>query len=125
MTMLKALNTQADVVKEGEIMFSALGANAADLGHLAGSRDKLGALLEQFRDLLVQQQDATAVRLEASRQLQQVQRAATALIVLLRRAVQEHYGTRNDKLAAFGVQPFRGRRRGAETPTVVPPPALE
>jgi hypothetical protein len=123
--MLRQLTSQADVVKEGEIMFSALEANAADLGHLAGSREKLGALLEQFRELLVQQQLATAAKLEISRQVQQVQRAATTLLLLLRRSVQEHYGTRNDKLAAFGVQPFRGRQRVAETPTVVPPPALE
>ena len=123
--MLRQLTTQADVVKEGEIMFSALEANAADLGHLAGSREKLGALLEQFREILVQQQQATAARLEFSRQGQQVQRAATTLIVLLRRSVQEHYGTRSDKLAAFGVQPFRGRQRVTEPPAVVPPPAVE
>lgn len=123
--MLRQLTTQADVVKEGEILFSALEANAADLGHLAGSRDKLGSLLEQFQELLLQQQLATAAKLEISRQVQQVQRTATTLILLLRRSVQEHYGTRSDKLAAFGVQPFRGRQRVAATPTVVPPPTVE
>jgi hypothetical protein len=73
---------------------------------------------------LSQQQQATAAKFEISRQVQEVQRAATALIVLLRRAVQEHYGTRNDKLAAFGVQPFRGRQRVTAPPTV-PPPTVE
>jgi hypothetical protein len=124
--MTRQLTTQADVVKEGEIMLSGLEANAADLGHLAGSRDKLGVLLEEFSELLSQQQQATAAKLEVSRQVQQVQRAATTLILLLRRSVQEHYGSRSDKLAAFGVQPFRGRRRVAETPpAVVPLPTVE
>jgi hypothetical protein len=123
--MIKRLITQADIVKEGETLHAAMEANAADLGHLAGSRDKLKGLLEQVRELLVQQQDAIAVKLDLSRQLQGALRATATLIAMLRKAAQEHYGNRNDKLAAFGIPPFRGRRRVEPAPPVVPPPAVE
>jgi hypothetical protein len=41
--------------------------------------------------------------------------------------VKQHYGIRSEKLAEFGVKPFRGRKRAEKpeptpTPTPVPSP---
>ena len=37
-----------------------------------------------------------------------------------RMAVRDHYGPRSEKLAEFGLQPFRGRKAKAEVPAVEP-----
>ena len=39
---------------------------------------------------------------------------AERLITVLLLAVKQHYGIRSEKLAEFGIQPFRGRRRKEE-----------
>lgn len=37
------------------------------------------------------------------------------LASVVRSAVKEHYGVREEKLAEFGMQPFRGRKPKSET----------
>ena len=49
------------------------------------------------------------------------QRLASGVRVMLK----EHYGIRDEKLTAFGLQPFRGRNKKTTTPgepPVLPPP---
>jgi hypothetical protein len=43
---------------------------------------------------------------------------------VLRVALREHYGISSEKLAEFGVRPFRGRNRKV-APIVVPPPEVK
>ncbi len=43
---------------------------------------------------------------------------------MVRLALMEHYGASEEKLAAFGLQPFRGRaRKDRPSPTPAPTPA--
>jgi hypothetical protein len=100
---------------------SALTANATDLAHLDGARLRLVKIVTDVEGLARQQAALTASKQEASQQLQKLlvegQRVASGMTKFL----QEFYGTRSEKLAEFGLQPFRGRKpRTAKTPE--PPP---
>lgn len=100
---------------------AALTANAADLAHLEGARLHLAKIVTDIEGITQQQAALTASKQEASKLLQKLmvegQRVASGMTKFL----QEHYGTRSEKLAEFGLQPFRGRKpRVPKTPE--PPP---
>jgi hypothetical protein len=122
--MRRPLITQSDFLSVGERMSAALAANVADVPHLEPYRDKLDSMLEQMSELMAQQDALTANKQSVSKQIQSIHADGTRLIHLLRNAVKEHYGTRSEKLAEYGVQPFRGRPRRLEgtVPTPTPPP---
>jgi hypothetical protein len=100
-------------------LLTTLLANIAGLAHMEVPRAKLEGFLAQALEIAKQQGALTASKQELSRQLHGIitegERTATALRVLLK----EHYGPRSEKLAEFGLQPFRGRPR-REKP--LPPP---
>jgi hypothetical protein len=122
---MPTFKNQAELLKEGDSLFAALSANSADLGHLNGSREKLESLLEQMREALTQQSALTASKQETSKQLDQLFRNGAKLITFLRKGVAEHYGSENEKVVEFGLQPFRGRRRSLTPVPPPPPPAVE
>ena len=99
---------------------SALSANAADLAHLEGARLHLAKIVTDIEGFTQQQAALTASKQEASKQLQKLlvegQRVASGMTKFL----QEHYGPRSEKLAEFGLQPFRGRK--PRTPKTPEPP---
>jgi uncharacterized membrane protein len=95
-------------------LLMALEANGEDLPHLEISRDKLEKMLGQARDAVAQQATATAVKQEATQRLQALMIDSTRLGNALRAMLKEHYGVRSEKLAEFGIQPFRGRSRKAK-----------
>ena len=103
--------TYAGVLGDLGRLNDALIANAADLAHLAGVQEKVATLLQAAQEAAQAQAALIASKQEASRQLLRLigdlQRVGTATRKLLR----EHYGLRAEKLAEFGVQPFRGRKR--------------
>jgi hypothetical protein len=125
--MPKLLISHADIFTEAERMLGALEANGADLGHLQGSREKLDSQLEIAREVFRQQSAHTAGKQEASRQLKQIMSDLGKLVSFLRHGVKEHYGTRSEKLADFGLTPYRGQPRRLETPPAptVPPGSPE
>ncbi|HVR99663.1 MAG TPA: hypothetical protein VMW27_23770 [Thermoanaerobaculia bacterium] len=100
-------------------LLTTLVANISVLGHMEAPRAKLEALLARGLEIAKQQAALAASKQELSKELQGVvvdgERTATALRVLLK----EHFGPRSEKLAEFGIQPFRGRAR-KEKP--LPPP---
>jgi predicted component of type VI protein secretion system len=94
---------------------AALEANAADLAHLEGTRTHLRTLLGGAQETAKEQAALIASKQESSKRLRsqvsEVQRVASGL----RKLVIQHYGLRSEKLAEFGLQPFRGRTRKANT----------
>lgn len=111
-----------------------LAANATELAHLEVLRTQLGAVMEQARQIAATQAAQKAAKQAASQSLKVAVTEGDRLASLLRSALRQHYGIRSEKLAEFGVQPFRGRNRTAkarkgkkrkapETPTT--PPAAE
>jgi hypothetical protein len=101
-----------------------LTANAADLAHLEVLRTQLGTVMEQARQIAASQAAQRAAKQTASQSLKAAITEGDRLASLLRAAVKQHYGPRSEKVAEFGVQPFRGRKRTPkETPAPTPAPA--
>lgn len=126
--MANILSRQGDLLKEGERLAAALAANEASLPHLQISREKLEGIVEEMRELLVRQAVLVAEKQEASGRLYELFANGTKLITFLRKGVQEAYGTRSEKLAEFGLKPFRGRPRRLAAPEPLPtppPPVIE
>ncbi|HVR98237.1 MAG TPA: hypothetical protein VMW27_16590 [Thermoanaerobaculia bacterium] len=100
-------------------LLTTLLANIEVLAHMAVPRAKLEGLLARGLEIAKQQANLTASKQELSKEFQEIivdgERTATALRVLLK----DHYGPRSERLAEFGIQPFRGRSR-KEKP--LPPP---
>ena len=102
-----------------------LTANAADLAHLEVLRTQLGTVMEQARQIAASQAAQRAAKQTASQSLKAAITEGDRLASLLRAAVKQHYGPRSEKVAEFGVQPFRGRKRTPKElkPAPTPPPA--
>ncbi len=98
-----------------------LTANASELAHLEPLRAQLAASLAQGQAQAAQQAVHTAAKQDSSQQLRSTVVEGDRLANLLRKALQQHYGIRSEKLVEFGVKTFRGRVRAAKpTPTPVP-----
>ena len=93
-----------------------LTANAADLAHLEGLQKRLDDVTEQARQMAAAQAAQRAAKQSASRTLKSTVIEGERLANLLRSAVKQHYGIRSEKLAEFGLRPFRGRNRTAKAP---------
>jgi hypothetical protein len=95
--------------------------NAAELSFLDVPKGNLAAQLAQAQEINKQQDVLTASKQEASKQYRLVLVEGQRLANAMRAMVKAHYGIRSEKLAEFGMQPFRGRTRKAKTPTPEPP----
>ena len=103
-----------------------LEANAADLAHLEGTRTRLRTLLSGAQETAKEQAALVASKQESSKRLRSQVTEAQRVASGLRKLVTEHYGLRSEKLAEFGLQPFRGRtRRPKTTDPVDPQPSTE
>jgi hypothetical protein len=98
-----------------------LTANASELAHLEPLRVQLAASLAQGQAQAAQQAVHTAAKQDSSQQLRSTVVEGDRLANLLRKALQQHYGIRSEKLVEFGVKTFRGRVRTAK-PTPAPGP---
>jgi hypothetical protein len=92
---------------------SALTSNREELQHLEMSRARFDELLGQSQEAADRQALHTAAKQEATQQLQNLLTEGERLATVLRLAVKQHYGIRAEKLAEFGMPPFRGRVRKA------------
>ena len=95
---------------------AALNANAPDLSHLEGIRARFEKLLWDAQETDKQQSDFTASKQEASKRLNTQLNEAMRLASGLRKLLEENYGVRAEKLAEYGLQPFRGRKLKVGTP---------
>jgi hypothetical protein len=102
----------------------ALAANSGDLPHLQGSLTQLATLLTQAQEAAKQQAAFIAGKQEASKQLNTFMTEGERLATVLQLAVKQHYGIRAEKLAEFGLQPFRGRSRKEKPVPPVPVPPV-
>lgn len=131
--MRRSLATQSDLVNVGGRLLEALNANAEELAYAEMYRSQLEVLLTDLRDLMAQQDALTASKQAVSKNIKTHYVNGVKLVHFLWRMVQQHYGTRNEKIVEFGVQPFRSRSRRLEdtvtppapTPPTPLPPAIE
>ncbi len=126
--MANILTRHGDLLKEGERMSSAIAANEADLPHLQLPGEKMEAMMEEMRELIIRQGVLTGEKQTVSSRIQDLFSNGSRLLTFLRKGVQDVYGIRAEKLAEFGVTPFRGRTRRTPEPEPLPtppPPVIE
>ncbi|MFY9826012.1 MAG: hypothetical protein WAM82_31875 [Thermoanaerobaculia bacterium] len=113
-----------DAGKQGNwrLLLAALVSNIAALAHLEPLRAQLAAQLDKLVEVHNQQAGLIASKQDMSKQLRTIVIEGDRLATLLRSAVKQHYGIRSEKVAEFGVQPFRGKARKV-TPEPEPPTA--
>jgi hypothetical protein len=101
----------------------------AELSYAEVARERLTGMIDELNRLIAERAFHQARKQEATQRINQLlddgRRTASALRVYLK----EHLGPGNEELAAFGIQPFRGRkkRRNAESaeassPSIDPAP---
>jgi hypothetical protein len=86
-------------------------ANLAELPDLAPFLARLGAVMEQAQEVTQRQGAMRAAKQEASKQIRKLASQGNRLVALIRLGLKERYGISDEKLAEFGLQPFRGLNR--------------
>ena len=108
--MPRRADTNAETRDDWRRLIPPLVANAADFPHLEAPRLRLEAIDTEVGELLLQQADLTAKKQVVSKRLQVLVGDGRQLAAFLRAGVKQQYGTRSEKLTAFNLQPFRGRK---------------
>lgn len=120
--------TYSGIVGDLQRLLIKLEANIAEVPHLEPFRSKLAGMIVQALEVNRRQDALRAERQEASKQMEKLAGDAQRLGTVIRSVLKEHYGIREEKLAEFGLQPFRGRKAKAlqapETPETPEAPAL-
>jgi hypothetical protein len=111
---MKTETTYKGKVEDWERLNERLTANASELAHLEGTRLRLEAMMAQARQIAATQAAQMAAKQQASQALKTAIVEGDRLANLLRAGVKQHFGIRAEKLAEFGVRPFRGRTRKAK-----------
>jgi chromosome segregation ATPase len=101
---------------------TALAANSTELPHLEGIRTRLEKIVSDAHELAQQQAALVASKQASSKQLKALLNEGQRMATSLQKLLQENYGLRAEKLAEFGVQPFRGRKTKSQTPAPTPSP---
>ena len=91
-------------------------ANVAELPALEPFLAKLSAIQAQAQEVTNRQNAMRAAKQEASKEIRKLASQGNRLVALIRAALKEHYGITEEKLAEFGLQPFRGRTRKQPIP---------
>ena len=112
----------AAAVNEWEEILTALERNMEDLPQLEIPRDRLQTFVNQIRAFAADQAVHTAERQQATKRVDFLLVQGRKLATVIRTAVREHYGNRSEKLAEFGLQPFRGRPRRTTDENPLPQP---
>ena len=99
--------------------------NRQELQHLEPSFARFEEQVVRMFQATDKQAFHTAAKQEASQELLTALTEGERLATVLQLAVKQHYGIRAEKLADFGLKPFRGRARkagaGEEKPPAPPP----
>ena len=117
--------TYAGMLGDWERWVTALLADGSTVGHLEVPRAQLESLTARGKELIQKQSELTASKQDTSKELRKLIVEGQRLVTVLRVAVRQHYGIDSEKLAKFGLQPFRGRRRKATEPPVIEKPQTE
>jgi chromosome segregation ATPase len=106
-------------------LVAALTANAAELPHLEGVRARLEKTVAEAQEMAKQQAALTASKQETSKRLKELLSEGNRMATGVSRLITENYGLRAEKLAEFGLQPFRGRsvKNAVRKPKAQPPVA--
>jgi hypothetical protein len=115
--------TYTGMLGDWQSLLELLAANSAEIPQVEPFRTKLGALLTQALGITQRQASLKADKQEMSKQLRKLTTDGQRLASAVRFLIKEHYGTRDEKLTAYGLQPFRGRKAKETPPPTENPPA--
>jgi len=125
--MARRESRKAGVLGDLQRLSVTMEANKDQLQGLEALRLKLTGVVTQTLDLSKQQAAFQASKQEASKKLRQLLIEGQSVANVIRTAVKDHFGPREEKIVEFGIQPFRGRKVKAATdkpaPTTPPAPA--
>jgi len=102
--------TQSGVVGSLQRLNGAIEDNKEELPQIEPYRIKLGSLMELLLAATQLQAKHQAAKQASSKDFRRLLAEAQRVASLIRAAVKEHYGTREEKIAEFGLQPFRGKK---------------
>ncbi len=94
-----------------EQLVKSLEANASEFPQLLEERAHLQGLLDQARQVAAQQAALTASKQAMTKQIQDLLVEGQKVAAYMRAGVRHRYGSRNEKLVEFGMQPFRSKPR--------------
>ncbi|HEV8581770.1 MAG TPA: hypothetical protein VGX68_22100 [Thermoanaerobaculia bacterium] len=114
--------TYKGLIGDLERLITALLANFSELPQLEGVRLHLEQLLEATRATAQLQAELIASKQDASRRLLRLIGDGQREVTAVRKLLKAHYGLDAEKLAEFGIQPFRGRSR--QLAPGLPPPEV-
>lgn len=117
--------TYSGILGEWQRLLDALGANTTDLPHLEDSRSMFVEHLNQAQALLQRQAALISEKQQASQDLKTRISDGKRLATMLRQGIRQHYGIRSEKLAEFGIPPFRGLTGRKQPEGPPPPPPVE
>ena len=98
-------------------------ANKEELPNLEPFRLKLTGIVIQIFDIAKQQAAHKAGKQESAKLLRKLLTEGNRVADLVRTGVRDHFGPDAEKVAEFGVQPFRGKARKAKSPVPETPAA--
>jgi hypothetical protein len=87
------------------------------------TRVSLDKVIVEVDKILVEQSSFQASKQMSSQRLKTLVSQGDKLTTVLKTIVKQHYGSGNDKLVEFGIQPFRARPKATVEPTPAPVPA--
>ena len=107
-------------------LLARVNSNREELQHVEPTRARFEGVVGQVSEAADRQAFHTAAKQEASQDVDTLLTEAERLATILLLSIKQHYGIRSEKLAEFGLKPFRGRRKTVSTPEPEPePPAPE
>lgn len=96
--------------------------NKEDLPILEPGRQEFAKVVAAAMEVSHRQAVHTAGKQEASKQLKALITEGERMATMLTQGLKTRYGIRSEKLAEFGMQPFRGRPRKAKPEPETPKP---
>jgi chromosome segregation ATPase len=114
--------TYSDKTTRWEQLLTSIAANAEELGPaVQAERSELEQALAEAKQLDIQQDLLRAQTAERTRRRRELDAQGEELRRRLAAIIKGKYGTRNNKLKEFGLEPFKPGRRKPEPETPEPP----
>ena len=113
--------TYSGILGEWQRLSDAMSANTTDLPHLELARSLFVDHLNQTQALLRRQAAQVAEKQQSSQDLRLKISDGQRMATMLRQGIKQYFGIRSEKLAEFGLNPYRGRT-GRKQPEGPPPP---
>jgi len=112
--------TYSGTLGDAQRFQTSLEGSVSQIPHLEAGRVVLGEKLGAAQDLAKQHAAATATKQDLSRQLKAAITDVRLMATVLRKGVKQHFGSRSEKMAEFGLQPFRGQKKSTPAPAPAP-----